>query len=388
MSTATGIDAKSPPPDSAGSAWAPFTVQVFRALWLAQFASNVGSWMQTVGAQWVLVGHGAALVTLVQVASGVPVLLLALPAGVAADLVDRRRFLLAAQTGMAVTAAALAAVTFAGALSPWLLLGFTFVLGCGGALNAPAWQALQPSLVSRDMLGQAAALGAVNQNIARAVGPALGGMLVALAGVGWTFALNAVSFLGVVAVLARWRPPASARRPEAERERARAALHAGGHYVRNSRLERRIMARALLFVPGAAALWALLPVTAHRSLHLGSGGYGSLLGAVGIGAVAGAALLPKLSKGIGTTALLGVSGTVFALVLSVLALVPDVLTVAFALIAAGAAWIGALSTFNATLQRSLPGWVRPVARRSTSWSSKAGAHWVPSSGGRPPSASV
>ncbi|MHC5903596.1 MFS transporter, partial [Streptomyces sp. S6] len=157
------------------SPWAPLAARVFRALWTAQLVSNIGGWMQTVGAQWLLIGHDAALVTLVQTASSLPIVLLALPSGVLADRFDRRTVLLAAQFAMLAVSTVLTVLAFADALTPPLLLGLTFLLGCGTALMGPAWQAIQPELVERRQLGQAAALGAVNMNLARAVGPALGG---------------------------------------------------------------------------------------------------------------------------------------------------------------------------------------------------------------------
>jgi predicted MFS family arabinose efflux permease/quinol monooxygenase YgiN len=331
---------------------------VFRLLWIAQFASNVGTWMQTVGEQWLLVGHGALLVTLVQVASGAPVLLFALPAGVFADLWDRRRLLIGAQLAMAVLATVQAVLAWTGHLPPAALLGITFLLGCGAALNMPAWQAIQPSLVSRDQLPQASALGAVNMNTARALGPALGGVLVAAAGAGWTFALNAVSFLGIAAVLAQWRPTLTPRRADQEREHVLAAMRAGSRYVRHTPRVRRILLRGALFAPGAAGLWALLPVVAHRRLGLGSSGYGLLLGAVGLGAVAGALLLPRVRRGRSTGRLLAGSGAVFGAVLITLAGTHSPAVAAAALICAGVVWIVALSTLNASMQLTLPSWVR------------------------------
>ncbi|WP_316519927.1 MFS transporter [Kitasatospora brasiliensis] len=345
---------------ASGSAWSPLRRRVFRDLWLAQFTSNVGSWMQTVGAQWLLLGHGAAQVSMVQLAAGLPVLFLALPAGVLADLVDRRRLLLAMQAAMALVAAALTVLAFTGQLGPWTLLGLTFLLGCGNALNGPAWQAVQPSLVPREELRQAAALGAVNMNLARAVGPALGGVLVAALGVGWTFAVNAASFLAILAVLATWRPGAAARapRPGQEREHLIAALRAGGRYVRSAPRIRRILLRSALFVPGASALWALLPVSAHESLGLGAAGYGLLLGAVGLGAVVGAAVLPAMSGRLGGNGALALAGAVFAGALVTLAVSRSVPVAFLALALTGAAWIAALSTLNASLQVALPAWVR------------------------------
>ncbi|MEY9934109.1 putative MFS family arabinose efflux permease [Catenulispora sp. GP43] len=349
------------PSNSADSAWSPLRQPVFRALWLAQFASNIGSWMQTVGAQWLLIAHGAALLSLVQVAAGLPVLVLALPAGVLADLADRRRLLLAVQGGMAAVAVVLAVLAFAGRLGPWTLLALTLLLGCGTALNGPAWQALQPTLVPREQLRPASALGAVNQNVARAIGPALGGLLVAAAGVGWTFALNAVSFVGILVVLARWRPADAAPRSEQEREQALAALRAGTRYVRHSPRVRRILLRSALFVPGAAALWALIPLTAHQTLGMGSAGYGLLLGAVGIGAIAGAWVLPKTAGLLGNDRTLALAGVMFAAALLAVDYVPNVAIAWLALLVAGVAWIWALSTLNAALQLGLPTWVRARA---------------------------
>lgn len=286
----------------AGSAWAPLAARVFRALWIAQLVSNIGSWMQTVGAQWLLIGHDAALVTLVQTASGLPVVLLALPSGVLADRFDRRAVLLTAQFAMLAASTTLSVLAFADALTPALLLGLTFLLGCGTALMGPAWQAIQPELVERRQLGQAAALGAVNMNLARALGPALGGVVVAAAGAGWVFAFNAASYLGTAAVLVLWRRPEAAP-PAVRGEKLLTALHAGHRYVRHAPGVRRVLLRTVLFIPGAAALWSLLPLVASRSLGLGSGGYGVLLGAVGTGAVGGAFALPAIRRALLSTAL-------------------------------------------------------------------------------------
>ncbi|MER5792238.1 MFS transporter [Streptomyces sp. NPDC001980] len=343
---------------AADSPWAPLAARVFRALWIAQLVSNVGSWMQTVGAQWLLVGDSAALVTLVQTASSLPVVLLALPSGVIADRFDRRAVLVTAQFAMLAVSGALAVLAFLDALSPTALLLLTFLLGCGTALMGPAWQAIQPELVDRERLGQAAALGAVNMNLARAVGPALGGAVVAAAGAGWVFAFNAASYLGIAAVLLLWRRPAAAAVPPAGNEGLLAALYAGRRYVWNAPGVRRILLRTLLFIPGGAALWALLPLIASRSLGLGSGGYGLLLGAVGIGAVGGAFLLPRARRLLGANGTLAAGALVFAAVLAVLATVHVPWLVALALLPAGLAWIAVLSTLNAAVQTRLPGWVR------------------------------
>ncbi|MER7195138.1 MFS transporter [Streptomyces flaveolus] len=339
------------------SAWAPLAARVFRALWIAQLVSNTGTWMQTVGAQWLLVGHNAALVTLVQTASSLPVVLLALPSGVLADRYDRRKVLLAAQLAMLVVSTTLTVLAFRGALAPGVLLTLTFLLGCGTALMGPAWQAIQPELVEREQLGQAAALGAVNMNLARAVGPALGGAVVAAAGAGWVFAFNALSYLGIAAVLLLWRRPA-APRPTAREEGLLAAVQAGRRYVWHAPGVRRVLLRTILFVPGGAALWSLLPLVASRSLGLGSGGYGLLLGVVGVGAVGGAFALPAIRRRLGANGILAAGAAVFAATLAVLATTRSPWLAAAALLPAGLAWIGVLSTLNANIQQRLPGWVR------------------------------
>ncbi|MFI9649472.1 MFS transporter [Streptomyces sp. NPDC052040] len=351
------VTSHQPGPTRPESPWAVLAAPVFRALWIAQLVSNTGSWMQAVGAQWLLLGHGAALVTLVQTASSLPVVLLALPSGVVADRFDRRAVLVAAQFAMLAVSCVLTVMQFLGTLTPVLLLVLTFLLGCGTALMGPAWQAIQPELVERPRLAEAAALGAVNMNLARAVGPALGGVVVAAMGAGWVFAFNAASYLGIAAVLLLWRRPA-AQAPAAGPEGLLAALHAGRRYVWNAPGVRRVLLRALLFVPGGAALWSLLPVSASRSLGLGPSGYGLLLGAVGLGAVAGAVVLPRIRGALGANGTLATGAVVFAAVLALLAVVRSPWPVALALLPAGLAWISVLSTLNAAVQTRLPGWVR------------------------------
>jgi MFS family permease len=339
------------------SAWAPLRVHpVFRALWIAQFASNVGTWMQTVGAQWLLIDRSPLLVSLVQTASSLPIVALALPAGAWADLVDRRRLLLGAQFAMFLAAAALAATTFVGTPSPALILLLTFALGCGNAVASPVWQAIQPDLVDREMLPRAAALNGLNMNVARAVGPAAGGFVVAAVGPGWVFALNAVSFVGIAVTVAHWRSPAHT--DTGPPERLGEALRAGGRYVRHSPTVRRLLYRAVLFIPAASAVWALLPVVAARSLRLGSGGYGVMLAAVGIGAVLGALVIPRVRARVGSARLVTGAMLMAAVAIAVVATVGDAVAVGVALLPFGAAWIAVMSSLNSTLQLALPNWVR------------------------------
>ncbi len=339
-------------------AWAPLSHRVYRWLFLAQLGSNIGTWMQTVGAQWLLIGHAhaATLVALVQTASLLPVMVLSLPAGVLADVLDRRRLLLATQGSMAVVAAVLAGLTAAGLTTPVLLLALTFLLGCGQALGNPAWQAIQPELVDRDELPAAAALGSLTVNLARAVGPALAGVLVAVVGAGAVFGINALSFIGVVVALGAWRRPVTTDPGVAERSVA--ALQAGARYVRHAPAVRRLLLRAGLFVVPASALWALLPVVANESLKLGAGGYGILLGALGVGAVAAALGLGKLRAVFSANQLLAGGALVFGLGTLCLALVRSVPVITAVLVLTGVAWLAVLSTLNAAMQLTLPAWVR------------------------------
>ncbi|UXA14542.1 MFS transporter [Mycobacterium sp. SMC-8] len=340
------------------STWAPLRSPIFRALWIAQFVSNLGTWMQTVGAQWMLVDdpRAAVLVPLVQTATTLPVMLLALPSGVLADLVDRRRLLIATQGAMAAGVGLLATLTGAGLTTPTVLLTLLFLIGCGQALTAPAWQAIQPDLVPPHQIPAAAALGSMSMNGARAIGPAIAGALVSVAGPTIVFALNAVSFVGIVLVLVSWRrPPEQSDFPP---ERALAALSAGGRYIRSSPVVRRILLRTVLFIAPASAVWALLPVIARDQLGLGSAGYGVLLGALGVGAVLGAFALSRLRARFGQNVLLIVGAAGFAVATGVLALVHNVAAVVAGLVVGGAAWLLTLSTLNASMQLSLPRWVR------------------------------
>ena len=339
------------------SPWAPLRRGTYRMLFLAQLGSNIGTWMQTVAAQWLLVGRpdSATLVSLVQTASLLPVLFLSLPAGVFADTMDRRRLLWVTSTVIALCVGLLALLTAIGGMSPWVLLAFTFAIGCGSALTAPAWQAIQPELVPREEIPAAAALGSITVNGARAIGPAIAGFLVALLGPAPVFALNAVSFLGIAFATFAWhRPkPATASDPEPLGE----AIFSGLRYLRAAPGVRRIIARSVLFAAPASALWALLPVAASSRLGLGAGGYGVLLGALGIGAVGGAVLLPRLRARLSANVVLASSALTFGIGTLAVGFFPLVPT-AILLIVSGTAWIMTLSTLNATLQLAVPAWVR------------------------------
>jgi MFS family permease len=314
--------------------------------------------MQVVGAQWLMgsLSDDPLQVALIQTAVTLPALVVGLPAGAVGDILDRRRLLLATQTFMLAAAALLAALTAAGLATPWVLLALIFAIGLGQALTAPSWQALQPELVSRAEIPQAAALGSVSMNMARAVGPALGGALVATAGPAAVFAINAASFLGILGVLAWWRRPTEERALGAEHFRA--AVRAGIRYARSSPRLRNVLVRLGLFAVFASGLWALLPVVAREGLGLGAGGYGLLLGGVGVGAILGAFVLPPARGLLSVNQLVAVASLAFALGCLCLAWLPSLPLVAAALILVGMAWITVLASLNGSAQNVLPAWVR------------------------------
>lgn len=353
MSATSSADASTP---GAVSAWAPLAIPAFRMLWFAQLGSNIGTWMQTVGAQWYLVdaAAGATIIALVQTASLAPAVLFSLPAGVLADSLDRRRLLIWGSAASAVIAAVLTVIAFLNDLTPWTILGFTFLLGITSTLTSPAWQAIQPELVPRPLIGASSALGGVTVNGARAVGPALAGVLLSLFGAPLVFGINALSFVAAVIALLWWRRPPQSGLDD--REPFTAALRAGVRYVASAHLVRRILLRSALFALPASALWALLPVTAKR-LDLAASGYGFLLGALGAGAVLGIFVLPVARKRFSDNTVIAVSALLFAAGTLAAAWLPFV-PLLLLLVLAGVAWIGTLTVLNAALQLTLPQWVR------------------------------
>lgn len=351
-----------PLPPASGAAWAPLRHAAFRAVWIAALASNVGTWMQEAAGAWLMTSLAQGnplLVALMQTAASLPFFLLALPGGALADIVDRRRYLLATQAWMLLVATTLGLCTIAGFTTPWILIGLTFALGVGAALNNPAWAAMVPELVPRTELPAAVALGSVALNASRAVGPALGGVLVGAFGAGWVFLLNAASFLGVLAVLYRWRRtvPESTLPPED----VLGALRAGARYVRHSAPLRTVLVRTTGFIVFASAIWALVPIVALHDLGLGSVGYGLLLGCLGTGAVLAAAVLPVLRRRLGIDRLMLAATLMYALASATLAVVRVPVIAGLVLIGAGAAWMAAMSTVNTAAQSAVSGWVRARA---------------------------
>jgi MFS family permease len=338
---------------TAASTWAPLRIGVFRGLFIAALTSNIGTWMQIVGAQWFLVERHASptVIALVQTASLTPTLMLALFAGALADRVDRRRLLIAVQAYAAVATAVLTALAVTGVLDAVSLLIFLFAIGCAAALTTPAWQAIQPELVPREQLRSAASLGGVAVDAARAVGPPIAGLLVAAAGAAAVFAINAVSFVAVIAALLAWKRTPSA--PVTEREPLGQSVLAGIRYISDSRNMRRILVRAALFAFPASALWALLPVVASQQFHLRAIGYGAVLGTVGVGAVIGAIVMTRLSATLSANALLALAALVAAAGLLAAAYLPLGVAVVLLLLA-GVAWIATLTTLTVAAQMALP----------------------------------
>jgi MFS family permease len=344
------------------NAWTPLRHQSFREVWIAALASNVGTWMQTVGASWLMTTLSVSplMVALVQTASSLPNFLVSLPAGAVADMVDRRRMLLVTQTWMLLAAAVLSAMSYAGWVGPWWLLALTFALGLGSAANGPAWQAMIPELVPHEDLPSAVALNSVQFNIARAIGPALAGIVLAATSSGTVFLINAISFLGVIVVL--WRQAAEPRdhRPRPS-GRFHELLHEGLRFVMQSHNLQSVLIRQGGFVIAASALWSLLPVVASRELHGSALAYGILLGSLGAGAVVGAALLAPLRMRHSSDLVAGCGTVLFAIGTLGLAMLRSFWPLALAMLAGGIAWMTTMSTFNVFAQTTSPTWVKARA---------------------------
>ncbi|HSC84600.1 MAG TPA: MFS transporter [Pseudomonas sp.] len=346
---------------AATSPWQPLRQKVFRWLWLASIASNIGTWMHEVGAGWLMTSLSASplAVALVQVAGALPIFLLALPAGALADIVDKRRHLLAVQLWMAATASLLALLTLNGAMTVNLLLLLTFAMGIGTALMMPAWSALVPELVGREALPAAVALSSLGINVARAIGPALAGILVSISGPWLTFAMNALSFFAVIGALLAWqRTPQVSLLPA---ERLFGALRAGVRYTRSARPLQAVLVRTAAFFLGASASMALLPILVRQELAGTALDYGILLGCVGLGAVAGAVLLPRLRSRCSADLILVAASLTYAVVLLGLAWLRAFVWLAPLMLLSGAAWIAVLSSLQLAAQTSVPAWVRARA---------------------------
>ncbi|WP_127752753.1 MFS transporter [Devosia sp. 1566] len=339
------------------SVLAPFRHETFRLLWLATLASNLGGLVQSVGAGWMMttLTDSHNMVALVQASTTLPIMIFSLAAGALADNFDRRTVMIIAQCGMALVSVALAVMGYLGLLNPWLLLTFTFLIGCGTALFNPSWQASMGDIVPRSDLPGAVTLNSVGFNMMRSVGPAIGGLIVAIAGAAAAFALNAVSYLPLIVALGRWKsPPLNTKLP---RERFGSAMWAGIRYVSLSPNLTIVLFRGLLFGLAAISVLALLPSVANEYVGGGAFVYGSLLGFFGLGAIGGAFLNGAIRERYSNETIVRIACVVFALSCAGLGFSRQPVLSHLALLPAGASWVLALSLFNVSIQLSTPRWV-------------------------------
>ncbi len=344
-------------------AFAPLRIPLFRDRWIASTVSGVGTWMQDTAGTWLMtvVTTSPLLIALMQTAASLPVLFLGLFAGATADIYDRRRLLIFWQCWMLASVAVLAILTFAGVVSPVALLAFTFLLNIGSSMNNPAWQAIVPELVPIEQLPNAVTLNAGSNNLARAVGPALGGLLVAAftradSGAGWVFALNSASFAGVIWILWRWhrQPVFKSALPT---ERLAGSVRSGLRYARYAPDLQGPLIRAFGFTFFVSAVWSLLALVAKRDLRQGAMGYGILNGSLGVGAVAAASTLARMRRRVDADTLLTATSLYYVVALVLLALVHNPVAVIATLLGAGFAWTSTMSTLNVSVQLSVPRWV-------------------------------
>ena len=338
-------------------AWAPLSQRTFRALWLANLVSDVGTAMHGVGAGWLMteLAPSPFMVALVQAATTLPMFLLLLPAGALGDILDRRRLLIFALWWSVLAALALGAATLAGWITPALLLVFTLALGIGAALAVPSFQAVVPELVPRELLPSAVALSSMGVNIARAAGPALAGLLISAMGVASVFVFNAASTVFTILVLWRWkREPRRAALPP---EPFFSALRIGARYARNNPQLAAVLVRSAAFYAFAAALWALLPLVGGQKLAAGATGYAILLSCLGVGAVAGALTLPRIRPVLSSDRLCAISTLIFAAATAAAGVLDQFYMVAAFMVLAGWAWLANLTTFNITARFSIADWV-------------------------------
>lgn len=350
----SGTDAGQPVP----GAFAPLRNRLFAVLWAATVLGNIGSFMRDVASGWLVtdISSSPAAVAMVQAAGTLPVFLLAIPAGALSDIVDRRKLLIFVQMFLAGVSATLAFLSATGNITVINLILLTFLGGAGAALLGPSWQAIVPELVPRSELKGAVALGSLGFNIARAIGPAAGGLILAMAGAAVTYGADVVSYLFVIAALLWWK-----RSPNADdqlTERFTGAIRAGFRYALASTDLRRVLFQTVIFFLFANVAWALLPLVARQVLGGGASFYGVMLGSIGAGAVGGAIIMPRARKKLGADGLVLAAALVMAAILVCLSLAPPQWVGIAVSLVFGAAWIAVLTTLNATTQSILPSWVR------------------------------
>ncbi|WP_378948953.1 MFS transporter [Mesorhizobium sp. ANAO-SY3R2] len=340
-----------------GSTLAPFRISTFRNVWFASLASNFGGLIQSVGAAWLMtsIATSSDMVALVQASVTLPIMLFSLVSGALADSFDRRRVMLTAQCFMFVVSALLTLVAYLGLITPWLLLFFTFLIGCGTALNNPSWQASVGDMVPRQDMPAAVALNSMGFNMTRSVGPAIGGIIVAAAGAAAAFAVNTFSYFALIFVLFRWRPEVP--RNPLPRETLGQAMGAGLRYVAMSPNIAKVLVRSFVFGFTAVIAQALLPLVARDLVHGGPLTYGAMLGAFGLGAVGGALISGRIRRDMSSEAIVRSAFLGFALTSWLAAWSTNAWLTSAGLLLGGACWVLALSHFNITVQMSTPRWV-------------------------------
>ena len=337
----------------------PFRYRAFTVIWIATVVSNIGGWMYSVASGWLMTSldSNALIVSMVQVANSLPMFLFAIPAGALADIVDQRRFLIVGESTITIVSAAFAALVWLHLITPVSLLLFSFVVTVGSAMTAPAWQSVVAKLVPKADLPSAVAANSVGINVSRAIGPALGGIIIGAVGIAAPFWLDAFSNVGVIAALIWWRAPkasASALPPEALGN----AIRTGLRYARYNTYLRATLIRTVAFFVFGSAYWALLPLVARTRIAGGPALYGVLLGAVGASAVGGAFLLRRLRERLGADSLVGVASLGTAIATALFAIARHPATAIVASFIAGASWIAAVASLNVSAQVALPEWVR------------------------------
>lgn len=358
---------------------APFKNKVFLTIWLASITSNFGGLIQDVGAAWMMtsISKSESMVALVQASNTAPIMLFSLIAGAIADGFDRRKVMLTAQIFLLTVSALLSIFTWFGLLTPWSLLAFTFLIGCGTALNSPSWQASVGDIVGREDLPSAVSLNSMGFNMTRSVGPAIGGLIVALAGAATAFAVNAVSYLSMIYALARWKPVYP--KTTLPRESLGHAIAAGLRYVSMSPNLMKVLFRGFLFGFSATAILSLLPLVTKDSIGGGPLTYGGLLGAFGLGAIAGAMSNARIREALSSEQIVRCSFAGFAVAAAITGISHTFWLTAPALIVAGACWVLSLSLFNTVVQLSTPRWVvgRALSLYQTAtFGGMAGGSWV------------
>lgn len=341
------------------SAWSPLRNRVFFMLWMATLFSNIGTWMNDVGAGWLMtnLSPDPVMIAAIQAMTTLPVFLLALPAGAIADIFDKRKLLIIVNILMLCAAALLAVLVYFNVISiGWLLL-ITFVLGSGAAFLGPAWQAIVPSIVQPNELKAGIALNSMGINISRAIGPALAGILISQVGLYLPFLLNALSFIAIIFAVWWWEGETKSE-DKLPAESVVAAMISGLRYARYSPALIKTIIRAASFFIFASAYWAMLPLVARVSLQGDATLYGLLTTSIGIGAVCGAFSLSTLREKFSTGTLIAFGTIGTALVLFIFASATSKYLAIFSSFLAGFSWIITLSTLMVSAQTALPNWVR------------------------------